>query len=99
MPNPNNITERLFQSPSKYIQGPSAIHNAAHYLGQLGRAPLLLSDALVYDIGMSLWSVRHTVLIYRTQPERRSPLLSRHTASPSPVASSAARRLPRRSSV
>ncbi|OSX60045.1 hypothetical protein POSPLADRAFT_1149959 [Postia placenta MAD-698-R-SB12] len=50
MPNPNRITERLFQSPSKYIQGPSAIHNAPKYLAAFGTAPLLLSDELVYGI-------------------------------------------------
>lgn len=51
MPNPNRITEKLFQSPSKYIQGPSAIQNAAKYLGQLGKVPLVTCDNLVYGIG------------------------------------------------
>jgi len=50
MPNPKRITERLFQSPSKYIQGPSAIHNAARYLDTLGKAPLLTCDAFVHGI-------------------------------------------------
>ncbi|EPS98494.1 hypothetical protein FOMPIDRAFT_1024639 [Fomitopsis schrenkii] len=50
MPNPNKVTERLFQSPSKYIQGPSAIQNAGKYLSAFGKAPLLLSDELVYGI-------------------------------------------------
>ncbi|CCM05441.1 uncharacterized protein FIBRA_07660 [Fibroporia radiculosa] len=50
MPNPNRVTEKLFQSPSKYIQGPSAIHNAPKYLSSFGAAPLLLSDDLVYKI-------------------------------------------------
>ncbi|KAI0923311.1 hypothetical protein AcV7_005861 [Taiwanofungus camphoratus] len=50
MPNPDRITERLFQSPSKYIQGPAAIKNAGKYLSSFGRAPLLLADNLVYDI-------------------------------------------------
>ncbi|KAH9841943.1 glycerol dehydrogenase [Rhodofomes roseus] len=50
MPNPNRITERLFQSPSKYIQGPAAIHNAGKYLSAFGKSPLLLSDELVYGI-------------------------------------------------
>ncbi|CAL1699125.1 unnamed protein product [Somion occarium] len=48
--NPNKVTERLFQSPSKYIQGPSAFHNAAKYLEPLGKAPLLTCDAIVYKI-------------------------------------------------
>ena len=51
MPNPNKVTERLFQSPSKYIQGPSAVQNAGKYLSAFGKAPLLLSDELVYGIG------------------------------------------------
>ncbi|KAI0326909.1 glycerol dehydrogenase [Cubamyces sp. BRFM 1775] len=50
MPNPNKVTERLFQSPSKYIQGPYAIQNAAKYLGKLGNAPLLLCDEIVWGI-------------------------------------------------
>ncbi|KAI0085876.1 glycerol dehydrogenase [Irpex rosettiformis] len=55
MPNPKNLTERIFQSPSKYIQGPNAIKNAASYLSNLGKAPLLACDELVYKIaGKSL---------------------------------------------
>ncbi|PCH39954.1 glycerol dehydrogenase [Wolfiporia cocos MD-104 SS10] len=50
MPNPNRVTEKLFQSPSKYIQGPSAIHNAGKYLSSFGTAPLLLADEIVYNI-------------------------------------------------
>ncbi|EMD40047.1 hypothetical protein CERSUDRAFT_132843 [Gelatoporia subvermispora B] len=50
MPNPQRITERLFQSPSKYIQGPAALHNAPKYLSALGRSPLLAVDNIVYDI-------------------------------------------------
>lgn len=52
MPNPKHITERIFQSPSKYIQGPNAIKNAAKYLEALGRTPLLAVDNIVYEIGM-----------------------------------------------
>ena len=52
MPNPKHITERIFQSPSKYIQGPNAIKNAAKYLETLGRTPLLAVDSIVYEIGM-----------------------------------------------
>ena len=51
MPNPNKVTERLFQSPSKYIQGPYAIQNAAKYLSKLGKAPLLICDDIVWNIG------------------------------------------------
>ena len=51
MVNPNKVTERLFQSPSKYIQGPYAIQNAAKYLGKLGKAPLLICDEIVWGIG------------------------------------------------
>ncbi|CCM06102.1 uncharacterized protein FIBRA_08350 [Fibroporia radiculosa] len=50
MPNLNRVTEKLFQSPSKYIQGPSVIHHAPKYLSSFGAAPLLLSDDLVYQI-------------------------------------------------
>lgn len=55
MPNSKQLTERIFQSPSKYIQGPNAIKNAASYLSSLGRAPLLTSDELVYNIGAWLF--------------------------------------------
>ena len=51
MPNLKHLTERIFQSPSKYIQGPNAIKNAAKYLDSMGRAPLLAVDDLVYGIG------------------------------------------------
>ncbi|KAH8091045.1 glycerol dehydrogenase [Cristinia sonorae] len=55
MPNPKQITERYFQSPSKYIQGPSAIKNAALYLEKLGKKPLLACDSNVFNIaGKSL---------------------------------------------
>ena len=54
MPNPNKVTERLFQSPSKYIQGPYAIKNAAKYLSKLGTSPLLLCDDIVWNIGTRL---------------------------------------------
>ncbi|KAH9925379.1 glycerol dehydrogenase [Epithele typhae] len=50
MPNPNKVTERLFQSPSKYIQGPYAIQNAPKYLSTLGKAPLLICDEIVGKI-------------------------------------------------
>jgi len=50
MPNTKGTTERLFQSPSKYIQGPSAIHNAPTYLKSLGKAPLLTCDDFVLGI-------------------------------------------------
>ncbi|KAI0074770.1 glycerol dehydrogenase [Panus rudis PR-1116 ss-1] len=44
------VTERIFKSPSKYVQGPAALQNAAKYLGSLGRAPLLTCDAFVYSL-------------------------------------------------
>ncbi|KAA1470131.1 glycerol dehydrogenase [Dentipellis sp. KUC8613] len=50
MPNPKGVTEKIFQSPSKYIQGPSAIKNAGKYLAEYGRAPLLLADDIVFNI-------------------------------------------------
>ncbi|KAK0421528.1 glycerol dehydrogenase [Armillaria borealis] len=46
----NVVTEKLFQSPSKYIQGPSAIKNAPIYLGSLGKTALLTADDVVYKI-------------------------------------------------
>ncbi|KAK0199689.1 glycerol dehydrogenase [Desarmillaria ectypa] len=50
-PNTKNVvTEKLFQSPSKYIQGPSAIKNAPIYLGSLGKTALLTADDIVYKI-------------------------------------------------
>ncbi|KAK7676816.1 hypothetical protein QCA50_020222 [Cerrena zonata] len=48
--NPDKITERLFQAPLKYIQGPSAFRNAGKYLSALGNAPLLICDSVVYHI-------------------------------------------------
>ncbi|EKM52116.1 uncharacterized protein PHACADRAFT_262596 [Phanerochaete carnosa HHB-10118-sp] len=50
MPNLKHLTERIFQSPQKYIQGPNAIKNAAKYLDSLGRTPLLAVDDLVFNI-------------------------------------------------
>ncbi|KZT23827.1 hypothetical protein NEOLEDRAFT_1135985 [Neolentinus lepideus HHB14362 ss-1] len=54
MPNVDKITEKVFQSPSKYIQGPSAIKNAARYLSPLGQRPLVVVDDIVYEIGACL---------------------------------------------
>jgi glycerol dehydrogenase-like iron-containing ADH family enzyme len=62
MPNPKHLTERIFQSPSKYIQGPNAIKNAARYLSPLGRAPLLACDELVFGIGAFACFVRNFVV-------------------------------------
>ncbi|KDQ64094.1 hypothetical protein JAAARDRAFT_118935 [Jaapia argillacea MUCL 33604] len=50
MPNPNKVQEKVFQSPSKYIQGPSAIKNAARYLSKMGKSPLLIVDNFVYGL-------------------------------------------------
>ncbi|KAI0074769.1 glycerol dehydrogenase [Panus rudis PR-1116 ss-1] len=44
------ITEKIFKSPSKYVQGPAALQNAAKYLGPMGRAPLLTCDAFVFNL-------------------------------------------------
>lgn len=62
MPNPKHLTERIFQSPSKYIQGPNAIKNAAKYLAPLGKSPLLAVDKIVYEIGTD-----HMVLSFAIQ--------------------------------
>ena len=53
MPNPKHFTERVFQGPQKYIQGPNAIKNSAQYLKALGEHPLLTVDDIVYEIGTS----------------------------------------------
>lgn len=45
--------ERVFQCPSKYIQGPTAIQNAAKYLAPFGKNVMVLSDNIVYKIGTS----------------------------------------------
>ena len=58
MVNLSNVTERLFRSPSKYIQGPYAIQNAAKYLGPLGKAPLLICDDVVWGIGTHICTHR-----------------------------------------
>lgn len=76
MPNPNKVTERLFQSPSKYIQGPSAIQNAGKYLSAFGKAPLLLSDELVYGIGQyrpALRLIAHLILPHSRQGPHHLP--------------------------
>ncbi|GJE86600.1 glycerol dehydrogenase [Phanerochaete sordida] len=58
MPNPKHITERIFQGPQKYIQGPNAIKNSGQYLKALGKKPLLTVDDNVYEIaGKNLISV------------------------------------------
>lgn len=49
--NPDKATERLFQGPLKYIQGPSAFLNAGKHLSTLGKAPFLICDSFVYKIG------------------------------------------------
>ena len=49
--------KQFFQSPSKYIQGPYAIHNAAKYLGKLGNAPLLICDEIVWGIGRQIHAI------------------------------------------
>ena len=67
MVNPNKVTERLFQSPSKYIQGPYAIQNAAKYLGKLGKAPLLICDEIVWGIG------EHVPTIYACRGLKTAP--------------------------
>ena len=51
MPNPQHLTERVFQAPQKYIQGPNAIKNSAKYLKALGKHPLLTVDDIVFEIG------------------------------------------------
>lgn len=51
MPNPKHLTERVFQAPQKYIQGPNAIKNSAKYLKALGKQPLLTVDDIVFEIG------------------------------------------------
>ena len=58
MPNPKHLTERIFQGPQKYIQGPNAIKNSGQYLKALGKKPLLTVDDNVYEIGM--YSSRYT---------------------------------------
>ncbi|EPQ61039.1 glycerol dehydrogenase [Gloeophyllum trabeum ATCC 11539] len=61
MPNPEKITEKVFQSPSKYIQGPSALKNAARYLSPLGQRPLVVVDNIVFEIaGKTLLSALST---------------------------------------
>lgn len=39
---------RTIISPSRYVQGKGALHQVGHYLGQLGSAPLFVSDDLVW---------------------------------------------------
>ena len=42
--------ERVFISPPKYVQGKDALFNSKEHLENLGEAPLLISDDVVYDI-------------------------------------------------
>ena len=67
MPNPQHITERVFQAPQKYIQGPNAIKNSAQYLKALGKHPLLTVDDIVFEIGKSLSRCGHC------QPDQLAP--------------------------
>ena len=88
MPNPKHITERLFVSPSKYIQGPNAIKYAARYLASLGKAPLLIADAVVYKLGKSSGDHRKDGTYTAVQrvrilllPSRRASTVSRTKSS------------------
>lgn len=53
------ITFRVFQSPAKYVQGPSAIRDSAQYLRKMGKRAVLITDDIVHQIGAS-----HTSSLY-----------------------------------
>ncbi|KAI5893042.1 Dehydroquinate synthase-like protein [Schizophyllum commune H4-8] len=44
------ITFRVFQSPAKYVQGPSAIRDSAQYLRKMGKRAVLITDDIVHQI-------------------------------------------------
>ena len=64
MPNNKNITIRVFQSPAKYVQGPTAIQDAPRYLKNLGKRAVLITDDLVQKIGASFSSSCYPELIF-----------------------------------
>ncbi|MGO1949510.1 MAG: iron-containing alcohol dehydrogenase, partial [Mycobacteriaceae bacterium] len=43
-------TDRVFTSPSRYVQGPGVIDRAAGYLAPLGSSPLIITDEVVWGI-------------------------------------------------
>ncbi|TRM59253.1 hypothetical protein BD626DRAFT_157471 [Schizophyllum amplum] len=68
MPNNKNVTIRVFQSPAKYVQGPTAIQDAPRYLQTLGKRAILITDDLVQKIaGESLLEALHEFDINRVQ--------------------------------
>ncbi|KAL1751882.1 hypothetical protein FB107DRAFT_278261 [Schizophyllum commune] len=68
MPNNKNITIRVFQSPAKYVQGPTAIQDAPRYLKNLGKRAVLITDDLVQKIaGESLLQSLHDFEVNRVQ--------------------------------
>ncbi len=44
------LMERVFLSPSRYVQGKDIITKAGTYIGKLGNNALLLADKLVWKI-------------------------------------------------
>ncbi|GGJ58476.1 glycerol dehydrogenase [Virgibacillus salexigens] len=44
------MTERIFISPAKYVQGKNAIHNIGQYVKDLGDQAIVIADETVWDI-------------------------------------------------
>lgn len=44
------MTDRMFTSPARYVQGTDLIDRAAGYLRPLGTSPLIIADEVVWDI-------------------------------------------------
>lgn len=42
--------EKVFASPSRYVQGAGVLETSLHYIKALGNHALLLSDDIVYNI-------------------------------------------------
>ena len=50
MPVTSNPVDKVFTSPSRYVQGPGLLTRSAQYLSPLGTAPILISDETVWEI-------------------------------------------------
>ena len=42
--------EKVFASPSRYVQGKDVLKTGIHHIEKLGKIPLLLCDEVVWDI-------------------------------------------------
>lgn len=50
MPVTSNPVDKVFTSPSRYVQGPGLLSRSAQYLAPLGTSPILIADEIVWKI-------------------------------------------------